>query len=149
MRALTFAVLAAANAGCSSVPAGPAAPAAEIVLGKNADRLEGWFSARGEWLVNPTSRDFDSYNPLDKPLNQRCVSVVNATGSDRSDFAALDGKCVVVTGFVMDYDDLPIGSSTADLLTQKRYYKDEVVFDFCLRRTVFIANSVRLADHDD
>ena len=149
MRTLTFALLAAASAGCSSVPAGAAAPAAEIVLEKNAVRLEGWFTARGEWMVTPTSGDFDSYSPLDKPFNQRCVSVVNATGSDRNDFAALDGKRVVVTGFVMDYDDLPIGPSTADRLTQKRYYKDEVVFDFCLRRTVFVANSVRLSDHDN
>lgn len=146
--AMTFVLLAAASAGCTSVPATAAATAAEIVLEKHTVRLEGWFSARGEWAVYPTSGDFDSQGPLDKPHNQRCVSVVNATGSDRNDFATLDGKRVIVTGLVMDYDDLPLGSSTADQLTQKRYYKDEVVFDFCLRRTVFVANSIRLAEHD-
>jgi hypothetical protein len=45
---------------------------------------------QGEWMVNPT-KDYQTYNPLGKDESDRCVSVVNGMGSDRSDFAALDG----------------------------------------------------------
>lgn len=96
----TLAVLIAASSGCTLAPTAADAPPAGIVLDKSSVRLEGWFSARGEWMVNPASGDFESYIPADKAENQRCVSVVNGTGSKRSDFAAFEGKRVVVTGFV-------------------------------------------------
>jgi len=133
--------LMAASAGCVSKPGAPPAP--EIVLDKNTVQLEGWFSARGEWMVN-TTQAYESYNPGDKPVNQRCVSLVNATGSDRRDSAALDGKRVVVTGFAMDYYDVPLGPTKMDQIMMRRYYKGEPVFDFCQRQVVFIANTVRL-----
>jgi hypothetical protein len=134
---LTLAVLMATSAGCTSTPV------AEIVLDKNSVRLEGWFHAHGEWIVSATK---DIEDPADKPLNQRCIALVNGTGSNRNDFAALDGKRVVVTGYVADYYDIPIGPSRVDQIIERRYYKDEAVFDTCRRQLVFIAKSIRLSN---
>ncbi len=145
MRLLSLITVLAASAGCVSTQLTPAVAPPEIVLHKDSVRIEGWFSARGEWMVSPGRGEFDSFNPLEKPMDQRCVSVVNATGSHRSNFAALDGKRVIVTGVVMDYYDLPLGPTYVDRLTQKRYYRGEVVFNACLRDAVFIASSIQLS----
>lgn len=141
MRLLMLAALLAASAGCALTPAGEAV-SDEIALDRSSVRLEGWFHAQGEWIVSAGKHVED---PADKPLNQRCVSVVNATGSARHDFNALDGKRVAMTGFVMDYEDIPIGPTSVDQIVEKRYYDGEPVFDTCRRRAVFIAKSIRLA----
>lgn len=145
-RLLPLAALVVVIAGCASAPPTTGNAPAEIVLEKNTVRLEGWFSARGEWMVSPISGGIEDFNPLEKPPNQRCVSVVNDTGVHRSEFAALDGKRVIAIGFVMNYYDVPVGPSYVDRITEKRYYKDEVVFNSCLRDEVFIASHLHLSD---
>jgi hypothetical protein len=144
IRVLILASLLAMIGGCVSTMAQSPSPVRAIELHEDTARIEGWFSARGEWMVN-TTPEFESYNPAGKPTDQRCVSVVNATGADRRDYAGFDGKWVVVTGFVKGYDDLPIGPSSTDELLMKRYYDKELVLDSCRRRMVFVAESVRLA----
>lgn len=146
IRALSLAALAVASFGCSTGPRTTASATEGIVLEKDTVHLEGWFSARGEWMVNPVGGEFEDFNPLEKSPNQRCVSVVNATGKQRSRFAALDGKRVIVIGSVMNYRDIPLGTSYVDRITEKRYYEGEVVFNGCLRDEVFIATSLQLSD---
>lgn len=59
------------------------------VLNEETVRLEGWFSARGEWTLFSTF-DFERYNPYVKE-SDKCVSLINATGSQRSEYEDLPG----------------------------------------------------------
>jgi len=132
-----------ANSGCTTArPAQQAVPT-PIVLERDIIQIEGWLSATGEWMVN-SERDYQTYNPLGKNERDRCVSVVNDTGADRSDFAALDGKRVVVTGFAQPYEELQIGPAFADTVMSRRYFKKEFVPNFCHRELVFVAKTIQL-----
>jgi hypothetical protein len=117
-------------------------PEAEIALDPSSTQLEGWFSARGEWTLFP-AEDFKNYSPYNKEENKKCVSLINATGSVRSEYQALDGKKVVVVGHAAKYDTLPNGNSTSDRLLSKKYFKNEAVQNFCLRDLVFVASGIR------
>jgi hypothetical protein len=66
-------------------------PLGEIVLENSAISSK---DAQWEWIVSATNHAED---PRDRPLNKRCVAVVNARGSERNDFATIDGKRVVMT----------------------------------------------------
>jgi hypothetical protein len=135
-------VMGLAGSGCAMPRPAQSVRATPLVLERETVQLEGWFSAKGEWMVNPT-KDYQTYNPLGKDEADRCVSVVNGMGSDRSDFAALDGKQVVVTGFAIPYQEVPIGPAQVDRILSKRYFKNEIVFNFCLRELVFVAQSIQ------
>lgn len=130
------------GSGCAGARPPERVVATPISLERGTVRIEGWFSARGEWMVN-SQKAYQTYNPLGKDESDRCVSVINDTGAVRSDFAALDGKQVVVTGFAMSYEDLQPGSTFADSVMSKRYYKNEVVPNFCLRQWVFVAKTIQ------
>lgn len=88
-------------------------------------------------------KSFENYYPYEKQQNQKCVSLVNGTGAARSDFAAFDGKKVVVIGFAIRYADLQLGTAPADRIMSKRYFKDEVVLNSCLRELIFVVSSVQ------
>jgi hypothetical protein len=106
--------------------------------------LQGWFSATGEWILFP-SEDFEDYDPFKTNENEKCVSLINRTGSDRSQHRHLDGTKVVVLGAPIRYDDLPIGVSSGDRLLSKRYFENESVENYCLRDFVFVVSSFRKA----
>jgi hypothetical protein len=55
----------------------------------------------------------------------------------------LQGKKVVLVGIAIRYDDLPSGSSAADRLLSRKYYKNDVVENYCLRDFVFVVSSLR------
>lgn len=114
----------------------------EINLQQSTTEIEGWFSAKGEWILFPL-KNFEDYEPLNLSENNKCVSLINATGSNHSQYQALEGKKVSVTGVVVRYEGLPIGVSVHDRLLSKRYYKDEPVENYCLRDLVFVVTSVR------
>jgi hypothetical protein len=116
-------------------------PAAATALHQDTVRLEGWFSARGEWTLFATP-DFRNYNPYVQE-EDKCVSLINATGSPRSTYQALHGKKVVVVGVAVRYDDLASGNSAADRLLSKKYFNNDVVENYCLRDLVFAVSSIR------
>jgi hypothetical protein len=117
--------------GCASL--------AKVDLAVDADTVEltGWFSARGEWALFHTARLSSDYYPYPENEDERCLTLVNATGSPRSDYAGLDGKLVTVSGMRVQYDSLLVGQSDVDVLLQRRYFNDEPVFDSCARFYVF------------
>lgn len=117
-------------------------PPVEIVLTNDAKEVAGWFSARGEWTLFPDQHS-RRYNPYVNNENAKCVSVINDTGRPRSSFSRLDGRRVVMRGYVADYDSLSDGESTADRLMSKKYFKGELVENYCLRQYVFVATEVR------
>lgn len=130
--------LALMSAACTARPA----LANEIVLNSDATELAGWFSARGEWTLFP-AKSTKRYNPYTNNENAKCVSIINGTGRRRSDFASLGGRYVVIRGRTLAYDDLSDGGSPSDKLLSKKYYENEPVENFCLRRFVFIATDLR------
>lgn len=117
-------------------------PETAIVVRQDTTRLEGWFSARGEWTLFPTP-DFEKYDPFVEAEARKCASLINATGSERSEYNSLHGRRVVAVGYAIRYDTLPRGNSAADRLLSKRYFEQEVVENSCLREFVFVTKSVR------
>jgi hypothetical protein len=128
---------------CGAV-AGAAQPRpVPIALAMQTTRLVGWLSARGTLMLNST-RKYETFNPIGKEESLRCVSIVNDTGAPSQDYAGFDGKRVTITGFVVRYEDLPLGNAVADQLLSRRYYKAEPVHDFCNRELVFVARKIEL-----
>ena len=130
--------------------ANAAAPDDRIPFGvdTNTVRIEGWFSYRGEGgepMVNST-KGFDTFNPLNKEESRRCVSLVNATGRDPLDYLGFNDREVVVSGFSIRYQDMPLGNSYVDRVTDHRYYKGQWVQNACLREWVFVATRIELKD---
>jgi len=117
-------------------------PPVEIVLTGDAKEIAGWFSAKGEWTLFP-SQHSRRYNPYVNNENAKCVSVINDTGLPRSSFSRLDRQRVVMHGHVVDYDSLSDGQSAADKLMSKKYFKGELVENYCLRQYVFVATEVQ------
>jgi len=113
-----------------------------MVVRQDTVRLEGWFSARGEWTLFPTP-DFDKYDPFVAAEERKCTSLVNATGSERSEYNNLHGRRVVAVGYAIRYDTLSRGNSAADRLLSKRYFQQELVENSCRRDFVFVTKSVR------
>lgn len=142
MRSMVLIVISCLSTACGSI-AGDTQPA-ETLLYENTDRVEGWFSTKGEWILFPT-RNFEAYDPFGRGESQKCVSLINGTGSDRSRYFGLEGEKVVATGFTVRYDSLSSGSSTHDRLLSKKYYENEPVENFCLRDFVFVASSIEPA----
>jgi len=116
-----------------------------ITLDVNTVRLDGWLSARAVLMLNST-REHETFNPFGKEEDQRCVPIVNDTGTPTEHYARFDGKRVIVTGFVIRYDDLPVGETVADEALTRRYYKGQQVHNFCLRELVFVARTIALKD---
>lgn len=125
--------------GCASQPM----PVSRMHLDVETTELIGWFSGRGEWTLFPTEALDEGYDPYKDSDDDRCTSVVNATGRPRSDFAHLTGERVFVTGYARAYEKLADGTSAYDKLLSKKYFEGERVENFCLRRLVFIATDVR------
>lgn len=113
----------------------------DIVVGESTKELQGWLSVRGEWTLFPIET-FSLYYPFTKDENQKCVSMVNQTGKNRNDYMALEGKFVTVTGYSVAYEKLADGNEPADRLLAKKYYKDKVVQNFCLREFVFVVTEI-------
>lgn len=84
----------------------------------------------------------EGYYPLDKVEDEKCVSLVNGTNSDRSNFRSLHGRKVVATGLAVRYDDLQNGTSDFDRLLSRKYYEGEPVHNFCLRDFVFVVRTL-------
>lgn len=116
-----------------------------IALDMQTTRLDGWLSARAVMMLNST-RDYETFNPIGKDESQRCVSIVNDTGTPIRDYAGFDEKRVVVSGFVVRYHDLPIGDTVADQALTRRYYKGEQVHNPCNRELVFVARKIELSN---
>lgn len=114
----------------------------EISVNQTTVQLEGWFSARGEWILFP-SKDFENYDPFNKEESKKCVSLINETGFARSKYQVLDGNKAIVTGFAVKYDDLQTGNSDSDRLLSKKYFNDELVENYCLRDFVFVVKNIR------
>lgn len=131
--------IACATAGTPPVACPP------LALDVHTVRIEGWFAAHADWKVN-SLRGYENFNPFGKEEDQRCVTIVNDTGEPAEDFAGFDDKQVIVTGFALKYDDLPVGETVADQVMTLRYYKGEQVHNFCLRQWVFVANKIVLKD---
>jgi len=112
-----------------------------IALDMSTVRLDAWVSARTQLMVNST-RAYETFNPIGKDEDRRCVSIVNETGTD--DYRGFDGKRVIVTGFALRYDDLPVGDTVADQTFTRRYYHGKQVHNFCNRPLVFVANKIEL-----
>ena len=125
--------------------AGPAMPEERlpIALDKSTVRLDAWLSARVELMANST-RAYETFNPIGKDEDKRCVSIVNETGTRTDGYSGLDGKRVIVTGFALRYDDLPLGDTVADQTLTRRYYHGKQVHNFCNRPWVFVANKIEL-----
>jgi hypothetical protein len=121
--------------GCASL--------VEVELAVDADtrQLTGWLSATGEWALFHTARLSSDYYPYPENEDERCLTLVNATGSPRSDYARLHGRLVTVNGVRVEYDSLVIGQSDVDVLLQRRYFNEEPVFDSCARFYVFAVSS--------
>ena len=81
-----------------------------VALDLHTVRIEGWFAARADWKVN-SLRGYENFNPFGKEEDQRCVTIVNDTGEPAEDFAGFDDKQVIVTGFALKYDDLPVAET--------------------------------------
>ena len=126
-----------AGAACAGTPR---LPAGGYHLDAGTREVSGWFSARGEWTLF-SSRRWKGYNPYTNDENTKCVSV-NDTGRSRSEFARLNGKHIIVRGHAMEYDKLSSGESPADKLLSKKYFRSEVVENFCLRQFVFVATEL-------
>ena len=114
-----------------------------IALDMSTVRLDAWLSARAELMVNST-RAHETFNPIGKDEDQRCVSIVNETRAGTDDYRGFDGKRVIVTGFALRYDDLPVGDTVADQALTRRYYHGKQVHNFCNRPLVFVANKIEL-----
>jgi hypothetical protein len=114
-----------------------------IALDMSTVRLDAWLSARAELMVNST-RAYETFNPIGKDEDQRCVSIVNETGTRNDGYSGFDGKRVIVTGFALRYDDLPVGDTVADQTFTRRYYHGKQVHNFCNRPWVFVANKIEL-----
>jgi hypothetical protein len=69
---------------------------------------------------------------------------VNETGTGTDDYRGFDGKGVIVTGFALRCDDLPVGDTVADQTFTRRYYHGKQVHNFCNRPLVFVANKIEL-----
>lgn len=107
------------------------------VLG--ATSATGWLDSTGEWTLFPRPRP----RPNGEPLH--CVNVVNDTGQPRSKFDRFDGRRVRITGMVVRYDELSEGEAAADKYLNRRYWKDEKVFNACLSPLVMVAKSIEAA----
>ena len=116
----------------------------ELALNEDTSSLTGWLSARGEWTLFHTAGLDQGYYPYTDQEHEKCISLVNATGSPRSEYSRRHGELVIVFGEPIAYDDLEIGNSAADRLLSKRYYEDEVVENFCLRDLVFVVSDMYL-----
>jgi hypothetical protein len=114
-----------------------------IALDMSTVRLDAWLSARAELMVNST-RAYETFNPIGKDEDRRCVSIVNETGTPTDGYSGFDGKRVIVTGFALRYDDLPVGDTFADQTFMRRFYHGKQVHDFCNRPWVFVANKIEL-----
>lgn len=114
----------------------------KLPMDANTSELLGWFGgARGEWALFPaTSLDRDYY-PYTENEDEKCVTLVNATGLPREDYYGLDGELVTAMGRPLSYDSLVIGQSDVDVLLRRRYFDDVPVFNFCLRDYVFAVTS--------
>jgi hypothetical protein len=116
-----------------------------ITLDMNTVRLDGWLSARAVLMLN-SAREHETFNPFGKEEGQRCAPIVNDTGARTKHYARFDGKRVIVTGFAIRYDDLPVGNTVADQALTRRYYKGQQVHNFCFRELVFVARKIILKD---
>lgn len=124
----------------SSACAAQSISASEIVLNNESREISGWFSAKGEWTLFPDNpKDYDPYLSNE---NMRCVSILNATGQQRSEFNRYSGKRVVIRGYSVAYDNLMDGDNPADKLLSKKYFGGDVVENFCLRQYVFAATNL-------
>lgn len=127
-----------ACAGCATARAAGSA-VEPIVLTADTKQISGWLYAAGELSVMGT-RDPEKYDPYPKDQALRCVSLINETGVAYRDLSQLNLKHVVVTGYVLNYDDLPIGQ---DQFMVRRYWKDKVlVRNSCVRDQVFVATAI-------
>lgn len=133
-------ILVSCLAACS-VSSVPNCLPKEIELKQDTRRIEGWFSAKGEWILFPT-KSFRDYSPFGRDENQKCVSLVNGTGLERTRYQSLEGDRIVVTGFVVRYESLSSGDSVHDRLLSKKYFENEPVENFCLRDFIFVASSL-------
>jgi hypothetical protein len=105
--------------------------------------VKGWFQSQGEWIAFPT-KYVERYNPYIKSENYKCISIINDTGKPRLDFEKFHKKYVIIEGISVKYDELVDGVSVADKLLSKKYFKDQLVENFCLRDFVFVARNIRL-----
>ena len=133
------------TSGTAAARPGERAVSVPITLDVNTVRLDGWLSARAVLMLNST-REYETFNPFGKEEGQRCVPIVNDTGTPNEHYAHFDGKRVIVTGFVIRYRDLPVGNTVADEALTRRYYKGQQVHNFCLRQLVFVARTIALKD---
>jgi hypothetical protein len=113
-----------------------------IVMNGEATELSGWFSTKGEWALFP-SRNKIHYNPYANDENTKCVSLINKTGSPRSNSERFRNKHVAVMGFAVEYEKLADGGSSSDKLLSKKYFETEPVENYCLRKYVFVVTGVR------
>ena len=118
-----------------------------VDLKLDTKQLDGWLSARGEWILFPRS-DFENYELYvgEKlvPEEDRCISLVNSTSSTRDEIRKFDGSRVNVVGYAVRYDELPLGNSVADQLLSKRYLGNEMVANSCLRPLVFVVTGIEI-----
>jgi hypothetical protein len=118
-------------------------PMVGLALDEDTVKLEGWFSARGEWAIF-SELSFSNYDPYAQN-DKRCVSLINVTGLRRSEYKKLQGKRVIAVGYAVRYDDLLEGTNPVDRLLSKKFFKDDVVENYCLRDFVFAARSISAA----
>lgn len=112
-----------------------------LVVNDSTTSLSGWFDATGEWTLFPV-RDSRNYDPYTITESAKCVSLVNGTGRQRSDWEKLDREKVKIFGTVTRYDYLDSGKNEADMLFARKYYKDQAVHNFCLRDYVFVVENI-------
>jgi hypothetical protein len=117
-------------------------PRLEFQVERSTVELKGWFSAKGEWILFPLA-NFKKYSPFELAESQKCVSLINDTGSTSRDYRALEGTEVVVTGVTINYESLSNGTTDSDRLLSKKYYKNQLVENYCLRELVFVVRKIQ------
>ena len=136
MRRLRSALLATVILGSCTTP--QRVPATDIAM--ETTRISGWLVAGGgEWIISPI-RNFGNFDPF-SDTEPRCVSLV-VDANMREVLGERSGRFVDLRGEALLYDELPLGTTGADDLLNKRFFRDVYVPNYCYRDHVFAVREV-------
>jgi hypothetical protein len=112
-----------------------------IVLNTDTSRIEGYFSFGSESAIF-TNHFSNKYNPFNIKEEKKCVTILFDSAIDISKLHRFDRKIVDVYGRTLEYDALEEASTDRDKLLSKKFYRGNLVENFCLRKFVFIAKDI-------
>lgn len=139
----TLVAFCAVIAGCVTSSVAPG----RIVLSDESTEAQGWLHYTGEWALFP-DRSPRNYDPFSSDESQHCVSLAVEELQLNTQLRRYHRRNIRVRGRVVSWSELPLGSSEAERLMNRRYYKGEPVFDTCLRQRIFVVREIIPAPSD-